>query len=205
MKKYLVFLCAVGFLLGMAGAASALTIIDTITFTEDGPTEDLIDYGGDTANYLGDWVDVDVNGVPVPVDYIVYAHHFEFDPPADEILSGELVIEFWDNETDVNGNIFTFELGFIFLEDGTYDIFKEIDTLTGDNEDEYTYDIDITTLSLVDGEFGVGIISAGDFWIQTSKLTIDYAPVPEPATMLLLGTGLVGLAGIGRKKFFKKS
>jgi hypothetical protein len=48
--------------------------------------------------------------------------------------------------------------------------------------------------------FGFIVVSA---FAGTDSGNINFLPVPEPASILLLGVGLVGLAGLGRKKLKK--
>lgn len=47
-------------------------------------------------------------------------------------------------------------------------------------------------------------IEAADMFAHNQVTAVATNVVPEPSTMLLLGSGLIGLLAYGRKKFFKK-
>ena len=47
-----------------------------------------------------------------------------------------------------------------------------------------------------------GFTTMGNYpeYFSISEIELDYAPIPEPGTLILLGTGLLGLAGYARRK-----
>ncbi|MCM8812437.1 MAG: PEP-CTERM sorting domain-containing protein [Candidatus Omnitrophica bacterium] len=170
--------------------AAPLTLVDVTTFGATGTNapEDLIAYGGTSVNYLSGWG-----------DFVAWQHQFQFIPAAEQVLGGSLTVTLRDDERDTLRPS-TWEFAFGYAEDGTWAL-GEVDSA------QYSYNVNAQLLA--DGRFAVKIVSlGGDFFIDKSELHVTYnpvdsstgSPVPEPASMLLLGPALLGLLGLKRKK-----
>ena len=110
--------------------------------------------------------------------------------------------------------------------EGPVDIGLVVTPTTGTNSGTYSFNpgtwsiYDYITVVLKDGDVAdikwfaylLGDGNSNGTWTYPTGKDLSHlsvygrkgdAPVPEPATILLLGSGLVGLAGFGRKKFKK--
>ena len=208
MKKILMLLCAVTLVFGMVGSASATTYAfsDTIDYWNLSGTS----YGeSQTLDHAFDSVILTENNP------LSYTHNITDDVnfgAGDLVTSATLQLDFTNDLLDT-----VFTGWFSFRADRTEHIYYAFDGtgwiyLDEVDNGQHNISIDLALLN-IDGQLAVDLkVSNWDNGNTSAYLdhsilsgTAETAPVPEPSTILLMGAGLLGLAGYNRKRLNKKS
>ena len=170
------------------------------------PFTDIVDFSGTDTYGTRTYLELDGRGSPYE---FFYSHSIDFTPPAQSISSATLTFSHKGNSANPGEAWFITDTDSFFL--GTLGN----STISGDWVDQ-PFDLS----SLLGGISGTNwtiqlrlyenTSGTDRLWIDKSVVTGEYDPVttpdnpiPEPATMLLLGSGLIGLAGF-KGRFRKK-
>jgi hypothetical protein len=207
MKKLLVFLSVMFLVIGTAGTALALPST---------PYDDYEYYSGnlwldegDSAQFYFDLAFSNPTNTPLPLtnDVTGYGSVYSgFKEIESAFLHVELYSTDWNDDEKANIK-FTAYYGL----DWTFDLGTYYFSANGDDP-YYNIDVDLSgwLLDKIQADpYGTLQVKASTYWYNDNDFAIKEAgmgvsAVPEPGTIFLMGIGLVGLAGMGRKKLFKK-
>ncbi len=232
MRKFLIIAAVFVMALNLTLSPVPTRALSILDFDMAAPTAGSISYAGGATPLKGVNIQVDtVAGIGTPLNSMVllpitggllnfttgnltgfdqYHWNFGGGGPASIVLTGGITtLGIPDNSTLLTGTVMS-ALVTYHVDNQTFRVLDEtlLDT-KNDVLEKYYYGQNYPgwlgglNLSFIANNgnpppnaFASDLIASGDI--------INNQPIPEPATMLLLGFGLIGLAGYGRKKFFKK-
>jgi len=190
MKKFQFLVVLVGVVFLLASPAAAVYWSDTYT-----PADPVYMTMGDTYDYTHN---INDDGFNVWSDYVGW---YKVDLSVSDDISWDFIS---DALFDWRKEYVEVSTGYFFWHDGaeSYEVdFNRYDPITHEVVSRPGW-LSLNTTGTLNVQLeGLG----GDFYFFESVLTArPTKPVPEPGTIVLMGLGLVGLAGMGRKKLFKK-
>jgi hypothetical protein len=225
MKKLLGFLCAVTLVFGMVGNASALQLLtngdfETGDFTGwDAPGNvQIIDFddttlSGAIADFVAAAQGMDdyfaLFGAGSNSEEASLSQDFTLSNISEVTISFNWAFDYWDwspQQNDTFVSLFTIE-GISVIDVTLLDLQSSFPGGITSGYFEQTYDL--TSYGFTDADICFTLTEANTNWTNSlagiDNVSVTGAPVPEPATILLMGTGLLGIVAFGRKRLNKKA